>query len=65
MTLMTLMTLMMPSLPMTLDIHSTTNTSGFRVPSALVNITYIPTLRHDLHHLFRLRYRHLRGRWTK
>jgi hypothetical protein len=33
MTLMTLMTLMMPTM----------HTSGFHVPSALVNITYIPT----------------------
>jgi hypothetical protein len=41
---MTLMTLMMPSLPTTLDIHSNSSTSGFCVPSALVNITYIPTV---------------------
>jgi hypothetical protein len=34
----------MPSLPTTLDIHSNSDTSGFHVPSALVNITYIPTL---------------------
>jgi hypothetical protein len=46
---MTLMTLMMPtmptmpSLPTTLDIHFNSNTSGFCVPSALVNITNIPT----------------------
>jgi hypothetical protein len=38
MTLMTLMTLT------TLDIHSNSDTSGFHVPSALVNITYIPTV---------------------
>jgi hypothetical protein len=36
--------LTMPSLPTTLDIHSNSHTSGFHVPSALVNITYIPTL---------------------
>jgi hypothetical protein len=34
---MTLMTLMMPTL----------HTSGFHVPSALVNITYIPTISFD------------------
>jgi hypothetical protein len=33
----------MPSLPTTLDIHLNSDTSGFHVPSALVNITYIPT----------------------
>jgi hypothetical protein len=31
-------------LPTTLDIHSNNDTSGFHVPSALVNVTYIPTL---------------------
>jgi hypothetical protein len=36
MTLMTLMTPMTPTMP-------TLHTSGFHVPSALVNITYIPT----------------------
>jgi hypothetical protein len=40
---MTLMTLTTPSMPTTLGIHSNSNTSGFCVPSALVNITYIPT----------------------
>jgi hypothetical protein len=35
MTLTTLMTLMTPTMP-------TLHTSGFHVPSALVNITYIP-----------------------
>jgi hypothetical protein len=47
MTPMTLTTLTMPTMPSlatTLDIHSNTNTSGFCVPSALVNITYIPTV---------------------
>jgi hypothetical protein len=43
MTLMTLMTLMTPSLPTTLAIHSNSSTSGFWMPSALVNIAYIPT----------------------
>jgi hypothetical protein len=33
----------MPSLPTTLDIHFNSDTSGFCVPSALVNITYIST----------------------
>jgi hypothetical protein len=31
------------TMPATLDIHSNSDTSGFCVPSALVNITYIPT----------------------
>jgi hypothetical protein len=31
------------SLPTALNIHSNSDTSGFHVPSALVNITYIPT----------------------
>jgi hypothetical protein len=44
MTLMTPTMPTMPSLPTTLDIHSNSSTSGFCVPSALVNITYIPTV---------------------
>jgi hypothetical protein len=41
-TMLTMLT--MPSLPTTLDIHSNSSTSGFWMPSALVNITYIPTI---------------------